>query len=61
MEHTEDWFMTHTEIVAFARSLVASGEFDTEALLGYFEKPWKWSAEHEIWCKAGRPDEISFS
>jgi hypothetical protein len=51
-----DWTTNYGEIVAFGRVLAEVGEFITlDDLLYYFEKPHKWSNDHESWVAAGRP------
>ena len=60
----EPWHTNHAEVCSFASMLIAHAQFQGESiddslglLLYYFEKPWKWSTEHEAWRKAGRPAE----
>ncbi len=51
------WFTDYEELLSFARVLEECGAFveDTKMLLTYFEKPWKWTPEHEKWIALGRP------
>jgi hypothetical protein len=52
----EAWWEDHSELVAFAHALDGNGEFaDAEDAIYFFEKPWKWEAEHVAWGNAGRP------
>jgi len=43
---------TYNQIVAFGRVLAGHG-FDVDRLLEYFEKPWKWEREFQIWRHCG--------
>lgn len=57
--HTHDWFIFPDEVLAFARILVVTiDEWTTSDVLSYFEKPWKWTDEHERWCRGGRPEYV---
>ncbi len=57
------WFTDYAELLAFARILKECGAFhesteegeEIDALLYYFEKPWKWTGEHDKWVALGRP------
>ena len=45
------------EVLTFGRILVAADWFDTpQNLLDYFEKPYKWDREHELWVGCDRPE-----
>lgn len=45
-----EWYDDRDEVLAFARTLVDRGEItDLDALLYFFEKPWKWTPEHEAY------------
>lgn len=53
-----DWFESASEVLGFARHLVATGRLDgedrshrqtAENVLYFFEKPWKWTPEYEAW------------
>jgi hypothetical protein len=51
----------HDELVRFGRALVAGGIVmdSAEAVLDYFEEPWKWTVEYRFWDRLGRPtDEL---
>lgn len=54
---TEDeWTNDRGELVDVGRMLNDAGCFPTpEDVLNYFEKPWKWSNERELWVAADRP------
>jgi hypothetical protein len=56
---SNDWLNVYTEVVNFGGVLLAVGELpDAEALQYYYEKPHKYTPEHESWVAAGRPDEF---
>jgi hypothetical protein len=52
---TANWYETHEELVAFGRVLADALDFDTNDVLDYFEKPWKWSSEYQAWMGWGCP------
>lgn len=53
------WFESHDELVWFAAVLTDAGEFPEAAdLLRFFEKPWKWTPEHDEWARLGRPSRV---
>lgn len=58
------WIEDHGEVVAFAGALRDAGYFEGDDavanVIAYFEKPWKWTDEHDRWAAAGRPDEFDF-
>ena len=60
----EPWWTNAGEVNALARALVASDHFEGRSaldnLLYYYEKPYKWDAEHTRWVEAGRPDMFDF-
>ena len=59
MIDTKDWWQDHDERLSFARTLAESHLLTTVAdTLYYFEKPWKWTTEHERWVQAGRPETV---
>ncbi len=55
-----NWYSL-SELVSFAHVLktldafVVPGGDEADELLRFFEKPWKWDAEHEAWVRLGRP------
>ncbi len=53
-----DWWSDPEEVLSLARVLVAHGGSFTSLvdLLYFFEKPWKWTSEREVWIAAGRPE-----
>jgi hypothetical protein len=52
-----DWTTNHTELLRFAHVLVDAGSLtDAKEVLYFFEKPWKWDQEHQIWDGCHRPD-----
>lgn len=55
----ELWCNSHDEIVAFGRILVSNYDWTMAEFFRYLEKPWKWSPEHAVWVKAGKPGEVS--
>ena len=69
--HDPEWFHDQEQVLAFARVLHDSGAFDVgdvvdegapvRNVLYYFEKPWKWTAEHAHWCALGRPAAIDLA
>lgn len=51
------WIADRVEILTFAGILVRADWLDTaQEVLDYFEKPWKWTVERELWIACGRPD-----
>ena len=51
------WFASIEEAFTFAGVLVRADRLDTPQLvLDYFEKPYKWSPEHDNWVACDRPD-----
>lgn len=50
------WYENNATVIAFAYALVSGGEWKEPAdVVYFFEKPWKWSDEYEIWDRRGRP------
>lgn len=51
------WYDDPREVLYFAHVLADEGYFDSgtsvkeslQNLMYYFEKPWKWDAEHQAW------------
>jgi hypothetical protein len=59
MTHTssQDWTTDHTELCRLAAVLLYTRPDTTPlAVLEFFERPWKWEPEHQIWVDCGRPD-----
>jgi len=53
----EEWFHNPNSVLMFGGALVRVDYFDSaKDLLYYFEKPWKWTTEHELWEGCNRPD-----
>ena len=63
MSSETHWYEAHSELLRFAIILRDAGAFDGEdpidRVLYYFEKPWKWSGEHDRWIALGRPIGLS--
>lgn len=61
---TDAWWQDHDEITGFASALVEGGRLISASdVLYFFEKPWKWTAEHDAWVGFDRPgidDPINF-
>jgi hypothetical protein len=53
----DSWINDHWQLCEFARVLVdADPSFDAaQQVCDFFEKPYKWEAEHQIWVDSGRP------
>lgn len=53
------WFADFAEICRFAEVLVAldflPGPRD---VVEYFRRPWRYTAEHEVWKRSGRPADV---
>lgn len=49
------WYEVHANLHGFACVLVATYCYSAEDLLGFLEKPWKWTAEFRDWDARGRP------
>ena len=58
MTHTpsQDWITDHDELCRFAAVLLYVHRSSAQDILYFFEKPWKWEPEHQIWVDCGRPD-----
>jgi hypothetical protein len=49
------WYDSHDAIVEFASILIDAEQLDTpREVLRYFEKPWKWTPEYELWVSLGK-------
>jgi hypothetical protein len=53
---TGNWYVVHDELVAFARHMVETEDWDAKDLIAYLEKPWKWTPEREAWV--GLPNSV---
>lgn len=50
------WYEDHDEVLALARHLIDDGSLPTPAaVLAFFEKPWKWEPEYQLWYATARP------
>ncbi len=50
------WCEDHEEVLNFARILDEAGRFGSVSdVLYYFEKPYKWTADYELWQRMGEP------
>ena len=58
--HDPEWFLDSGEVVAFARTLLATftSDWSAEDVISYFEKPWKWTPEHVNWCAGNRAETL---
>lgn len=53
-----DWYDSREWTYTFGRLLWTAGVLmEVEDVFYYFEKPWKWTTEHEAYVTAGRPHE----
>lgn len=51
------WFDDGDQVLRFARILVASDAFtEPDEVVDYFEEPWKWDGEYQLWERSGCPD-----
>ena len=57
MSHERHWYEDHSELVAFARAISTSFDWDAATLLHLFENPWRWTDEYIRWVADGRPAE----
>ena len=51
---------SHGDVVAFARvmrEVGADGFDDPSVVIDYFQTPWKWAREFELWTVLDRPGE----
>jgi hypothetical protein len=50
------WYADHDELVHFANVLVDTDWFESpRGVVYFFEKPWKWEPQHQLWEQSGRP------
>ena len=50
--------MEHFGLVSFAYVLESAGAFQSEReVIYFFEKPWQWTSEWEMWNGLARPGE----
>ena len=53
------WHETYTNVFEFAEWLEDEHYWvNTSHLLRYFEKPWKWTPEYELWRQGKTLEEI---
>lgn len=53
------WFADFDEICLFAEVLVALAFLpERRDVVEYFRRPWRYTAEHEVWVQSGRPAEV---
>ncbi len=53
------WFADFDELCRFAEVLVAVEYVMSPAdVVEFFRRPWRYSAEHEVWRRCGRPVEV---
>ncbi len=54
------WYDDHRELVQFASVLEEAGAFsNAREAIYFFEKPWKWANEWQVWVNLGRPVEVA--
>jgi DNA-binding transcriptional regulator YhcF (GntR family) len=56
------WYTSMDELNCFAHVLIDSDRIDADQckdLIYYYEKPWKWDREHQVWRALGEPMEPS--
>ena len=51
------WWSDPKEVVGLARVLVEAGQLGScqHTVITFFETPWAWDAEYQLWCAGGRP------
>ena len=53
------WFADFDELCGFAEILAAAGFLVSPVdVVEFFRRPWRYSAEHEVWQRCGRPSEV---
>jgi hypothetical protein len=55
VRNREEWIERPGLVLAFGRILAAYYEWEVSDVFYYFEKPWKWTPEHERWRALGMP------
>lgn len=52
-----EWWSNPQEVIRFARVLIDADQLGgcQHRVVAFFESPWDWGDEHQIWCDAGRP------
>lgn len=53
------WHETYDNVVAFARHLAEDEMWTAKELIGYLEKPWKWTDEYWAWMNVTVQDKES--
>lgn len=52
----QHWWQNAQDRNAFARVLVDSDAVQSaHDLLYFYEKPWKWDREYDLWIESGKP------
>lgn len=51
------WWTDPHEVIRFARFLVDADQLGAcqHTVITFFEAPWDWDSEHQMWCEAGCP------
>ncbi|MGJ6127426.1 hypothetical protein QN239_33135 [Mycolicibacterium sp. Y3] len=53
------WFADFEEICSFAAALVEIDVLTTRRdVVDFFRRPWRFSAEHDVWVRCGRPVQV---
>ncbi|QIV79635.1 hypothetical protein [Mycolicibacterium frederiksbergense] len=53
------WFADFAEICDFAEVLIALDFLPAPGdVVEYFRKPWRYTVEHELWERSGRPSDV---
>ena len=56
MNDNTEWWEDRSYVTEFGRLLYEADILDIAPLImDYFEKPWKWTPEHEAWVALDRP------
>lgn len=56
MKPKNRWWLNFNEVEAFARILNEAGKFrDKDAVIYFFQKPWKKDKLHKLWKEMGEP------
>ncbi len=52
----QHWYDDRDELIAFGHVLLGVDHwFDAKMMLYYFEKPWKYNPEYELWLGHQKP------
>ena len=53
------WFADFDELCGLAEILAAAGFLVSPVdVVEFFRRPWRYSAEHEVWQRCGRPSDV---